>query len=297
MYCTRHLLLVTAALTLPITGLAHNYNFVEGGYIKHHSRRDDDSGLRFAGSAAAAPLLALIAEYADTGDFNHLTGGLQFHAPLHPTLDIQIAGTIDSVDLGRRDDFGQGFRGGLRWIPGLAGVGNRLEIIPEMRRVYIFNESETSFRTSAVFHVLPTTDFMASAQTGDDDRFELGLRYNFKSANDRAAQDLAAAEKAAAERAALYDTAYRAAMDAMRDAAEFATLEKAEADRAATAEAAEKAAADKERAQKRAAARKAAAARRQQATGKSALACTPECCSKLQESSQLPPAIREIRPK
>ncbi len=178
-----HRALGALLLLLPATVLAeHDYNYVEGGFVNVDYARSDDSGLRLAGSAELAAPFAVIGEYADTGDFSHLTGGLLFHSPLDEVLDFTGAVTLDRVDIGRSDDLGVGLRGGLRWLA-LTRAQNpgRLEVGAELRHIFVFSDSLTSLRGSALFRIADAVDAQGALQLGDDDRIELGLRYYFAS--------------------------------------------------------------------------------------------------------------------
>lgn len=165
-----------AALLLPLAASAHNYTFVEGGYVsRDNGGAEDDSGVRIAGSGAVAPNLAVIGEYADTGDFEQLSGGLEFHTPLNPILDLTLGGTLESVEAGNADDTGYGLRAGLRWQ-----VGNTpLELTPGVRHIDVFDNDATSMRLGALFAVTNALDLQGAIQGGDDDRVEMGVRYNF----------------------------------------------------------------------------------------------------------------------
>ncbi len=161
-------------LALPLTANAHNYTYVEGGYVSLDNDAADDSGFRIAGSGAIAPSIALIGEYADTGDFEQLSAGAIYHAPIDRSLDWFAGATIEMVDVPGDDDTGFGLRGGLRW-----SFAKAFELIPEIRYVDVFDEGFTSLRLGGLFRIAPRLDLQAALQAGDDDRFEAGLRYNF----------------------------------------------------------------------------------------------------------------------
>lgn len=163
-----------AALALPFAAHAHNYTYIEGGYVSLDNDAADDSGFRIAGSGAITAPIALIGEYVDTGDFEQLSFGAIYHAPIDRSLDWFAGATIEMVDVPGDDDTGFGLRGGLRW-----SFAKSFELIPEIRHVDVFDEGFTSLRLAGLFRVAPRLDIQAALQGGDDDRFEAGLRYNF----------------------------------------------------------------------------------------------------------------------
>ncbi|HEY1077512.1 MAG TPA: hypothetical protein VGE51_12545 [Fontimonas sp.] len=167
-------LAASALLALPLAANAHSYTYVEGGYVSLDNDAQDDSGFRIAGSGAVAPSFAVIGEYVDTGDFEQLSAGAVFHAPIDRSLDWFAGATIEMVDVPGDDDTGFGLRGGLRW-----SFAKAFELIPEIRHVDVFDEGFTSLRVTGLYRVAPRLDIQAALQGGDDDRFEAGLRYNF----------------------------------------------------------------------------------------------------------------------
>lgn len=173
--------LVALSLMLPAVVLAHDYDFVEGGYVNvDFDRGDDDAGLRLAGSLDLGEPLAVIGEYVDTGDFAHLTAGALFNTALDDALDLIGGFTLDHIDLPRDDDLGMGLRGGLRWLALHSGQNpGRLETGVELRHIFIFDDSVTSIRGNALFRIAEPLDVQVALQFGDDDRMELGLRYYF----------------------------------------------------------------------------------------------------------------------
>ncbi len=164
-----------ASLLLPAAAAAHNYNYVDGGFLARDAGPDDDAGIHLSGSADIERPVALFGEYTDTGEFSHLSAGAMFHAPLTHVLDFTVGGSLESVDQGRRDDVGFGLRGGLRWQV----LPSRLELNPEMRHLRVFDDTRTSLRGNALYRVVPRLDLQGAVQAGDDDLVELGLRYNF----------------------------------------------------------------------------------------------------------------------
>ena len=157
---------------------AFDYTYIEGGYGDIDLDNGyDDSGFRFAASYGGLhPQIALIGEYADWGDLSQLTLGAVFHAPLQKDLDFFAGGSFERLDAdGGYDDTGFGLRAGLRWqIPNLP-----VQLIPEVRYLDIADDTLTSFRLGGLFTIAPRIDLVAGLQTGDDDRLELGARYNF----------------------------------------------------------------------------------------------------------------------
>lgn len=166
--------LLTAGLLLPAVAMAHNYTFIEGGYLDRDDGFRDDSGLRIAGSGDIAPTFNLFGEYADTGDVEQLSFGGQFHTPLNPVADFFAGASLENVDVGPTDDTGFGLRSGLRvWV-----LDQRAELIPEVRYVDVFDDGLTAFRLGGLLRLTGALDAQAAIQGGDDDRFEAGLRYN-----------------------------------------------------------------------------------------------------------------------
>lgn len=170
-------------LLLPAAAFAqqHDYTYVEGGFVNiDFENGEDDSGLRLAGSFDLGAPLSVIGEYADTGDFSQLTGGLAFRTPLQNLLDFTAAVTLDRVDVPRDDDLAVGLRGGVRWLA-LTHAQNpgRLEVGGELRHIFsVFDDSVTSVRASALYRIAEQFDVQGAFQVGDDDRIELGLRYS-----------------------------------------------------------------------------------------------------------------------
>lgn len=174
---TRAILIAATLIALPGAATAFDYTWLEGGYLSRDNGRVDESGLRIAGSAAVAPAVALIGEYADTDDFEQFSAGAIYHAPIRPDLDWFAGGTLEFADAGRNDDTGYGLRGGLRWH-----FAKAFEMSPEIRHVELFDSGDTSLRLAGLFRVTPALDVQAALQGGDDDRFEAGVRYNFSAA-------------------------------------------------------------------------------------------------------------------
>ncbi len=176
---TKHALtlacLTSAALFAPASAIAHNYNYVEGGFIDRDLENESDSGLRIAGSVAIAPQFALFGEFSDVGELEQLTFGGLYHQALQHDLDAYGGLSLEMVDAGRSDDTGIGLRAGLRWTAPDA----RFEVNPEIRHFDAFDEGVTSLRVAGYFAIARPFDLQLALQTGDDDRFEAGARYNF----------------------------------------------------------------------------------------------------------------------
>lgn len=171
-----HLLIAAGALAvLPSLANAHSYTYVEGGFLNRDFGADDDSGFRVAGSGDIAPNLALIGEYADTGDLEQISAGGLLHTPLNDTLDFTAGATYEHVEFGNGDDNGFGLRTGLRW----QNADGRLELAPEVRYLN-FEDDDTSLRVAALYGLTNQLDLVGAVQgAGDDDRIEAGVRYNF----------------------------------------------------------------------------------------------------------------------
>jgi hypothetical protein len=115
-------------------------------------------------------------EIVDAGAYEQLSAGAMFHTPIAQGLDFNVGGSLEAIDAGNQDDTGIGGRAGLRWsVPDTRG----LELSPEVRHVRIFDTSITSIRAAALFPVSRQLLMQGALQGGDDDRVELGVRYNF----------------------------------------------------------------------------------------------------------------------
>lgn len=170
--------LLAAGLTVlaaaPVAS-AIDYTYLEGGYVSIDRGRNDDSGLRIAGSLGLASRVALIGEYADADDYRQLSAGALFHAPMSGQWDLVLGATLEEVDAGRVDDTGFGLRAGARWRQ----AASRLQLEPELRVIEVFDDTATSLRVGGQFELKPRLDLAGALQGGDDDRFELGVRYRF----------------------------------------------------------------------------------------------------------------------
>lgn len=166
---------VTATLALPFGAQAYSYNYLEGGYVNRDQPGDDD-GFRAQGMFDVLSPVAIIAEYADVDYFSQLSVGALYHHPLQRGLDLNLGASFEHVDIdGGGDESGFGLRAGLRWML----PNSKLELNPELRHVEIDNFDATSLRVGAVYPLQYEWALTGGAQVGDDDRFDIGLRYNF----------------------------------------------------------------------------------------------------------------------
>ncbi|PPE72148.1 hypothetical protein C3942_19825 [Solimonas fluminis] len=173
---TRLLIAAGALAAMPGLAAAHNYTYLEGGFLNRDYGPDDESGFRIAGSGDIHRNVALIGEYADTGDLEQISAGALFHTPLNNILDFTAGATYEHIEFGPADDNGFGLRTGLRW----QNADGRLELAPEIRYVDFGDDDDTSLRVSGLYGLTPQLDLVAAVQgAGDDDRLEAGLRYNF----------------------------------------------------------------------------------------------------------------------
>lgn len=164
-----------ACIALPFTASAHNYSYVEGGYIDLDRGRNDDSGLRIAGSLPITSAVNTFGEFFDTGDIQQIGAGLQWHTLIANRLEFTAGASIENVDVGPEDDTGLGLRAGLRWL----SPNQKFEVNPEIRSLEVFNDRSTSLRVAGLAAFNPNFSAVAAIQGGDDDRFELGLRAYF----------------------------------------------------------------------------------------------------------------------
>jgi len=165
-----------ALIALPTHAAAHSYTYLEGGYLNRDFGADDESGFRIAGSGDIARNIALIGEYADTGDVDQISAGGLFHTPINNQLDFTAGATFEHVDVGSADDSGFGLRSGVRWQT----TDGRFELAPEVRYLDVFDDTDTALRLGALYGLTPALDVIGAVQgAGDDDRYEVGLRYNF----------------------------------------------------------------------------------------------------------------------
>ena len=176
---TKHLRKTLAAVavfaTLPAAAATFDYNYVDGGFMHRHNDFASDSGVRLGGSLDLAPPVALFGEYSNTGNYDQFSVGGLFHAPLNDALDLNLGASIEHASAPHDSDTGFGLRAGVRWnlVPG------QWELNPELRYVNILHQDDISARVAALYHVNRSLDLQAAVQAGDEDRAELGLRYNF----------------------------------------------------------------------------------------------------------------------
>lgn len=168
---------LVSAILAPAAAFAHNYNYLEGGYL-HRNQAGDEDGFRMNGSFDVLYPIAVFAEYDDVDDFDELSLGGLWHTPLTHTVDLNLGASYEHYghDHGGGDS-GYGLRGGVRWmVPDTA-----LELDPELRYVDIAHDrgDGTSLRLGALYRLTTAFDVQAAVQGGDDDRVEAGLRYNF----------------------------------------------------------------------------------------------------------------------
>ncbi len=166
---------MAAGTTLAFASAAHDYSFAEGGYVSVDRGRDDDSGLRLAGSLPINAQFNAFAEFLDTGSYSQAEVGAQWHRPIAPRLDVTAGLSIANVDVDSTDDSGIGLRAGLRWL----SPNRQFEINPEIRSLEVFDDRVTALRLSGLVALSPGFHALATVQGGDDDRLELGLRAGF----------------------------------------------------------------------------------------------------------------------
>ncbi|MDM4768863.1 hypothetical protein [Solimonas sp. SE-A11] len=173
---TRLMIAAGALAALPGLAAAHNYTYVEGGFLNRDFDGYDESGFRIAGSGDIHKNIALIGEYNDTDDLEQLSLGALFHTPLNNSVDLTAGATYERFEFGSADEDGFGLRGGVRW----QNADGRLELSPEIRYIDIDGYDDTSLRLTGLYGLTPKVDLVAAVQgAGDDDRLEAGVRYNF----------------------------------------------------------------------------------------------------------------------
>lgn len=168
------LLFAATGLLLPGLSTASEYVFVDGGVVD----RDASTGIgvRMAGSAALTSPIALFGEVVDDDTYSQLSAGALFHTRIASNVDFNAGGSLEMVDNGATDDTGLGARMGVRWlVPQARG----LELGPEVRHVRVFNQDIVSVRGNALFPLTRNLLMQGAVQGGDDDRVEVGMRYNF----------------------------------------------------------------------------------------------------------------------
>ncbi|MGH8444299.1 MAG: hypothetical protein ACREVL_03480 [Solimonas sp.] len=173
----RHTLLkvgVAALLCAPAMAMAYDYSYLEGGYL-HRDQGGDDDGFRVAGSFDVLSPIAIFAEYDGVDDYDLLSVGALYHTPINNALDLVLGASFESIDNGHDDDTGFGLRGGVRWMV----PRTRLELDPELRYVDYGHDDGLSVRLGAVYPITGALALQGGVQAGDDDRFDIGVRYNF----------------------------------------------------------------------------------------------------------------------
>jgi len=172
---TRQFAALATLCLLPAAASAADYNYVEGGFLFRHDYGSESGGGRVAGSFDLPALpLAIIAEYDGTDNLNQFDVGAIFHVPVAPMLDVFGGGTLEHVDNYGSADTGIGLRGGVRWQ-----AARGFELSPEFRYVHVYHTDQASARLNALVSIAPRLDLQGAMQVGDDQRYELGLRYNF----------------------------------------------------------------------------------------------------------------------
>lgn len=172
-YSLGGLTLAMASASLPFLAAAANYSYVEGGYLYRDAYDRNGSGVRLEGSVNLLPPLAAFASFSNDNDMNQFGFGALFHTPIYRNLDLTAGVSLEHLDTGYTTDTGVGLRGGVRWK-----MFRDFEIDPELRWVNAY-EDATSFRVSALYLVGPHFHVQGAVQLGDDERLELGLRYEF----------------------------------------------------------------------------------------------------------------------
>jgi hypothetical protein len=90
-------------------------------------------------------------------------------------LDIFGGLTLEHGDVqNQSSDTGIGFRAGLRWQ-----ATSALELAPEFRYVHLFGDDQAAVRLNALVALAPHLLLQGALQGGGDQRYEIGLRYDF----------------------------------------------------------------------------------------------------------------------
>lgn len=164
---------------IPLAAQAADYTYVEGGFIDRHDYGETGAGGRVAGSIDLRAIpLAVIAEFDGTDGLDQFDAGAVFHAPINRELDFFAGATLEHVDRSGKgysdNDTGVGGRIGLRWQ-----ANRQVELAPEVRVVHLLHEDQASVRLNALFSLVPHLDLQGAVQGGDEQRYEVGLRYDF----------------------------------------------------------------------------------------------------------------------
>ena len=158
-------------LAWPMAGLAHSYSYIEGGYAEH----EDEGGLRLGASLSLSHQFAAFGEVFDAGDIEELSAGVLLHRPLDSRVDWLLGLSLESIEIGRRDDTGLGLRAGLRWqLP-----HPLVELRPEIRHQEVFDQGLTSLRLAGLVSLARQLKLQIAVQGGDHDHLEAGIRYDF----------------------------------------------------------------------------------------------------------------------
>ncbi|MDR3418290.1 MAG: hypothetical protein P4L83_19115 [Nevskia sp.] len=166
---------LAAAGLLPAVAAAADYTYLEGGFIDRHDYGRSGAGGRIAGSFDLNSVpLALVGEYTGTDNLDQFDVGAIFHASIQRGLDLFGGATLEHADRHDDSDTGVGFRGGLRWQ-----ANSALELAPELRYVHLFSDDQVSVRLNALVALAPHLDLQGAIQGGDEQRYEVGLRYQF----------------------------------------------------------------------------------------------------------------------
>ncbi|SER08022.1 hypothetical protein SAMN04488038_11576 [Solimonas aquatica] len=166
--------IAAAAVAVPALASAYDYSYVEGGYL-NRDQPGDESGVRVAGSFDIAKPVALFAEYDSVDYFDQFSIGGLYHQPFQRGMDLVLGVSLEHVEYDHNSDTGIGLRAGVRWtLP-----QTKLELNPELRYVSAGDEDGLSLRVGALFPITPKLKLQGGVQFGDDDRFDLGLRYEF----------------------------------------------------------------------------------------------------------------------
>lgn len=168
--------MTTAALLLGSTGAATaaSYDYLEGGVLFRDVYGQDDAGFRAGGLLSITGPIAAYGEFSSNDRVDQFSAGALFHQPINAELDWFAGGGLEYVDVGPADDLGFGLRGGLRWTPLKA-----FEVTPEIRYFDAVGDGLLSFRVGGLYAFSPPFALVAAVQGGDDDRVEVGLRWNF----------------------------------------------------------------------------------------------------------------------
>lgn len=190
-----------AALVLvPMAALADglSYNYLQAGYVKVEPEEGDIDADGWAGrvSGLVSEVAYVFASYSnvETDDFTDgffgtgslesetITAGLGFRGSIAPSTDFnaevayvhaEISGNGDFA--GSEDDNGFALGAGLRHL-----FAPQFEGGLSVDYVDVFDEDDTSFTVSGLFHVTPQFSIGAAYSISDDaDGWTAGVRFNF----------------------------------------------------------------------------------------------------------------------